>query len=218
MGRPLWVIFDVGGVLLDWHASSQATAKKLGITRNELFDVLYDQSAPESIGAMMNSGKINPENGWMSVLKQLNLTQNSPVDIINGWFAREFWVPDSLNLIEELKAAGYKLAIMSNSWLGLTDPSKRSAFPIELEFFDHIFDSSVEKLKKPDSRFFELVEQKTGATRNDLLLIDDDKQNIRAAQARQWQTILFEASIQSTPADFAEVRGILLGEMTRAAD
>ncbi|HEU4966046.1 MAG TPA: hypothetical protein VFT53_01010 [Candidatus Saccharimonadales bacterium] len=59
MVRLVWIIFDVGGVLLDWRSSLDAIGSELGIARNQLFDVLFNQSVNVNIGARMNTGDLN---------------------------------------------------------------------------------------------------------------------------------------------------------------
>jgi len=191
MNKPTWIIFDVGGVLLDWPTSSTKTAEFLGVTHDELFDVLFDQTVEMNIGAKMNIGEISAHDGWTEILARLK-KDHAPDEIISRWYAEEFWLEDTLKLLTELKSKGYKLAIMSNSWLGLTDPTKQHIFPKQLQLFDKVFDSSQEKMKKPDQKFYELVEKGTGVRQNNLFFIDDDKKNLDIAASRHWQTFLYD--------------------------
>jgi FMN phosphatase YigB (HAD superfamily) len=210
MHKPRWIIFDVGGVLLDWPSSSIATAEYLEVTHDELFDVLFDQTVEMSIGAKMNVGEISAHDGWTMVLKKLQ-KDRTPQDIIARWFANEYWLEDTLKLLQELHQAGYKLAIMSNSWLGLTDPAKRAMLPNELEFFDAIFDSSVEQVEKPNVAFYELVEQRIGSTGEDLFFIDDDQKNLVVAEHRDWQHFLYSMGSDAGLNANGELRRLLLG-------
>lgn len=205
MNKPTWIVFDVGGVLLDWPTSSAKTAEFLGLTRNELFDVLFDQTVAMSIGAKMNIGELSAHDGWVQILSRLK-KHSTPEEIMSRWYAKEFWLEDTLALLQELKDAGYKLAIMSNSWLGLNDPTKQHSFPKELQLFDKVFDSSQEKMKKPDQAFYKLVEDGINAYGEQLLFIDDDKKNLDVAQARNWQTFLY---------DMAEDRGVQANTVLR---
>lgn len=191
MQKPKWIIFDIGGVLLDWPGSSEATAKFLGIDHNTLFDVLFSQTTKMSIGAKMNIGQITAQEGWEIILKELK-KEHAPNEIINLWIAEKYWLKDTLKLIVELHEAGYQLAIMSNSWLGLTDPAKKDVFPKELQLFQYIFDSSIERVQKPDLQFYDIVEQRTGSHGKDLFLIDDDQKNIVSADAKSWQSFLYD--------------------------
>ncbi len=190
--RPMWVVFDVGGVLLDWRSSLSAVAAELGITRDQLLGVLFGQSVPKNIGTAMLLGEIPAEAGWAVVLKRLAKNGYDPAPVFAQTYAAKFWSRDTLKLAGVLHETGYKLAIMSNSWLGLTDPKKKEDFPKELQLFDNIFDSSVEGMKKPDVTFYELAEQRTEAKRKDLFLIDDDEENLATAKQRGWQTFRYE--------------------------
>ncbi|HEU4966104.1 MAG TPA: HAD-IA family hydrolase [Candidatus Saccharimonadales bacterium] len=189
--RPTWIVFDVGGVLLDWRSSLAAVAYDLGITRDQLFDVLFNQSVTINIGARMNIGELTAEEGWRMVLQELGKEDISSEHVLARSHAPEFWSKDALQLIPKLRDAGYKLAIMSNSWLGLTKPEKKDQFPKELQLFDTIFDSSVEGIKKPDPAFYELVEKRTGCAGRELLFIDDEPKNLEVAEERGWQAFLY---------------------------
>lgn len=190
MNKPEWVIFDVGGVLLDWLTSSTKVAEFLGVTRVELFDVVYDQNAKVSIGAKMDLGEMSAYNGWTEVSSYFNKS-HTPDEIISRWYAKEFWLEDTLRLLIELEDAGYELALMSNSWLGFTNAIKKYNLPKELEIFNMIFDSSQEGVRKPDKAFYELVEYKTQTGGDKLFFIDDDQKNLDTAFSRNWQVHLY---------------------------
>ena len=82
--------------------------------------------------------------------------------------------------------------------------------PTELEFFDEIFDSSVERVQKPDVSFYELVEQRISTTGNDLYFIDDVKKNLDIAQQRSWQYFLYGMGNAAGLQANAELRKTLL--------
>jgi len=209
--KPKWILFDVGGVLLDWRSSLNEVARTLGITRNGLFDVLFNQTTSKSIGARMLLGDMTAEAGWAMVLQSLGNAECTPIYVLALTTAKEFWLEDTLKLITELHNSGYKLAIMSNSWLGLTDPKKKAVFPKEIQLFDEVFDSSVERMKKPDVKFYELVERRTGSKATDLLLVDDDEKNLVIAKQQCWQTYRYNmgSSSDGTAAN-SELRKLLL--------
>ena len=54
MRKAEWVLFDVGGVLLDWRLSSGSLAEFLGIEQGALLDAMFTH-AP-----LMNVGTITP--------------------------------------------------------------------------------------------------------------------------------------------------------------
>lgn len=139
----------------------------------------------------MDIGQISAQDGWTKVLHHLQ-SDHTPDEVIAHWYAAQFWLEDSLKLLTELKSHGYRLAIMSNSWLGLGGAKNRRILPRELQLFDKIFDSSQEKMQKPYTAFYELVERNTAMSSSELLFIDDDESNIKTAASRGWQTFLYD--------------------------
>jgi FMN phosphatase YigB (HAD superfamily) len=114
MDKPSWILFDNGGVLLDWRSSLSVAAGRLGITLHELLNILFDERREPSIGVRMLLGEITAEAGWGMVLKQLGKPDYTPADMLTLSYAKEYWLPDTLHLLTELKHAGYQMALMSN--------------------------------------------------------------------------------------------------------
>jgi len=57
--------------------------------------------------------------------------------------------------------------------------------------FDSIIDSSVVMAIKPELKIFQLAEQRTGLPPSDILLIDDSRSNLAAADKMGWHVIWF---------------------------
>jgi len=188
--RATWIVFDVGGVLLDWMSSSDVFAEKLNLTHDELFSALYDLEVEENIGASMNVGKISGQEGWGALLAKFN-KQLPFRDIVAAWTAESFWPKDTLQLIRDLKAAGYKMAILSNSWFGLTDSATQDLFPDELQLFDIVIDSAVEKMQKPNPDLYKRFEERVNAHGADIFFIDDDQKNLTVAEELGWESFLY---------------------------
>jgi len=178
------VIFDVGGVLLDWRSSAKSLALHLGVDFEKLLSALFE------VAPLMNCGKVSNVEGWRTILNSLGSSEN-PRTIIRQWRAEEFWFPESLKLIDELSERGYKLAIFSNSWLGLTSSSEKHTFPPQIAIFDYIFDSSNDGLTKPHIKYYKLVQKSLDIPPNRLLFIDDDGQNLEPAKKLGWNTFHF---------------------------
>lgn len=203
--KPRWIVFDVGAVLLDWPSSATATAKQLGVSPDELLKALFTY-APR-----MFIGEIKPLEGWRRTLKLLG-SKEDPAKIINLWSDRKFWLKDTLKLARELHAAGYRLAILTNSWLGLADPSRKPFLPEELGLFEHIVDSSIEGVKKPNPAIFRTLEETIGAKGSYIFFIDDDRANIPPAEKLGWQTFSYKMGGNNRGRDSnRKLRSLLLG-------
>lgn len=196
--KPTWIVFDVGGVLLDWRSSSTYVANDiLGLTRDQLFNVLYGFDDSASIGDRMNRGEFSAHEGWNLVFSELGIPEKYD-DVMTNWTASKFWANDTLRLVRELSSAGYKLAIMSNSWLGLDKTDQTPHFPAELQLFDSIFDSASIGLTKPNEDFYAYVENSLSVVGEQLFFIDDNAQNIAVARDRDWQTFLYDIGEDNT--------------------
>lgn len=199
MRKPEWFIFDVGGVLLDWQRSSADLAQKLGVDRGFLLKTLFE-FAPS-----MNTGQISPEAGWKKILNAMS-KDGDPSEIIRFWRSKKYWYKDTLRLVQGLNRSGYKLAIFTNSWLGLLEERDKNDLPSEIGLFNIIFDSAVEGIRKPDIYFYDLVERKIGALGQDILFIDDDINNLDTARKKNWQIFLFEPINGSTAQSVATLK------------
>ncbi|HET7827317.1 MAG TPA: hypothetical protein VFK97_00420, partial [Candidatus Saccharimonadales bacterium] len=150
-----WILFDVGGVLLDWKSSAASLALQLGVSADDLLSALFTE-APA-----MSTGKISAQEGWKKILDALG-SNADPYKMVLQWRAKQFWFDDSLALVDQLSDAGYRLALFSNSWLGLSDSSQREGFPPQINKFGVIFDSSKDGLVKPDVSYYDLIQSELG--------------------------------------------------------
>ncbi|HUB94034.1 MAG TPA: hypothetical protein VMB52_06035 [Verrucomicrobiae bacterium] len=204
MQKPQWVLFDVGGVLLDWRKSSAFLAQKLGVTHDQLLDTMFAY-APQ-----MNVGIISPQEGWKKILSDLGKSIE-PQTAIELWRSEPFWLKESLTLIRDLRSANYKLAILSNSWLGLSINGSDKTMPEEMALFSYILDSSVEKTKKPNPAFYDLAEKTVASSGPNIFFIDDDAPNLVPATGKKWQTFHFDMGPEGTGAEaVSALRDILL--------
>ncbi len=186
--KPKWVVFDVGGVLLDWVKSSDYLASRVDVSQEVLLETMF------SYALKMNIGLLDAREGWEKILKDLDREVMEPIEAIRHWRDKRFWIQDSLELASELHKANYKLAIFTNSWLGLEDEEKRNLLPNELSLFSNIVDSSKEGSIKPEEKFYKILENKIGSREEEILLIDDTPKNMPVAESRKWQTFLFETN------------------------
>ena len=85
----------------------------------------------------------------------------------------------------------YRLALLSNDlseWSGYL----RDKFQIN-HFFDAIIVSGDVKMRKPDTRIFQLALEKLAQPAQDCVYVDDRRKNLAAAQSLGMDTILFNS-------------------------
>lgn len=98
-------------------------------------------------------------------------------------------VEGSHAIVERLAGAGVPLFCLTN----FGDEFWQMFRPTQ-PIFDHFADivvSGVEKVAKPDSRIYEIVEQRSGRDGASLFFTDDNPDNIAAARVRGWDAHLF---------------------------
>lgn len=178
MGEINTVIFDFGGVLIDWNPAYvylkefRGDAQKMThfLTTicswewNENQDAGYPlQQATEERVAMF------PEHERL----------------IRMYYGRweemlGFEITETVELLQKLKENGnYKLIGLTN-WSHETFPVAIDRFEF-LSWFDGIVVSGTEKMKKPDPEIYQLTLQRYDIDPNKAVFIDDKKENIEAA-------------------------------------
>jgi len=107
-------------------------------------------------------------------------------------------VPLMIELQTDLRRRGFPTYIFSNT-NDLTIQYIREHFPF-FRNFDGYFYSYQEGLMKPDSRFYEVLEQRTGQQGGELLYLDDRPENVAAGAARGWRSLLHETPAKTRAA------------------
>lgn len=186
------IIFDLGGVLIDWNPSY-------------VFDTMFDSEEEkkhffENIctsdwNEMQDAGRSLKE-----ATEELVARHPEWKEYIEAYYGR--WtemlggpIHGTVEIFRQLKEKGhYKLYALTN-W-------SAELFPIALERYDflHWFDGRVvsgeEKMRKPHPEFYALTLDRFGLKAEETLFIDDNLRNIKAAEAIGIKSIRFESSEQ----------------------
>jgi 2-haloacid dehalogenase len=100
-------------------------------------------------------------------------------------------IEGTVEIARELKACGVRLYALSN-WSAETFPIARPMFEF-FEWFDGIVISGEVKMIKPDPRIFAHVLEKFGLVPSETVFVDDNAENVRAAEAAGFVGIVFES-------------------------
>lgn len=146
------------------------------------------------------------------------------LDQFNTKFAKQMgvpkvdWGPSYLGAVEPIKemhelikwAAGhYKIGLMSNIMPGMITAMKDKKIIPDIDY-DVVIDSSVEHTIKPEAKVYEIAENRAGVDPKEILLVDDTRANLMAADKKNWSVLWFD---DYNPADSAaRVREILAFE------
>jgi len=179
-----FVYFDVNGCLI--HSSQPALAK-----------LSYDAGVPPDI-VESAYWHYNDEvgRGAMS-LDELNaeLAKRLKVDTVD-WQAYYMAALEPIVQMQEvLKWASdyYKIGLLTNIMPGFLNAIRRAKQLPELHY-DAIIDSSEVAAVKPEAKMYEIAQERAGCPPEEILLIDDSRVNLMAAEKLGWRVLWCDES------------------------
>jgi 2-haloacid dehalogenase len=186
-GRPAAVVFDLGGVLIDWNPR---------YLYRQLFD---DETAMESFLADVVSAEWNGEQDagrtWSDGVEILSREYPEHRALIAAYHLR--WqemlgdaIEPTVEILAELRDDRVRLLALSN-WSSEMFPVARPRYPF-LEWFEGIVISGDMKLAKPDPRIFRYLLDHHDLEPAATVFIDDSAANVRAAADLGITAIRFE--------------------------
>ena len=184
------LILDFGGVvtrtLFETH---DVTERALGLAPGTLnWRGPFDPST-DRLWVSMQNREITERDYWMARTRQTGALLGEDwtdmktfVQRARGAEAELVLRPEARDAILRAKAAGFRLAILSNELDLFYGVEFRKRFPL-IELFDVIVDATHTKILKPDPRAYEQVIAEVGLPREACVFVDDQLKNIEGAEA-----------------------------------
>ncbi|GAA4345053.1 HAD family phosphatase [Flaviaesturariibacter amylovorans] len=174
------IIFDLGGVLVDWNPDY--VFDKVFEGRPDDKQYFYGQICTSDWNEEQDAGRSISEATQLLVDRHPEWKEH-----IEAYYGR--WeemlggpIEGTVDLFRQLKESGrYKIYALSN-WSAET-------FPIALQRYDflHWFDGRVvsgeERMRKPFPDFYQLLLDRYGVRAEECFFIDDNERNVKAAEA-----------------------------------
>ena len=180
------VVFDVGGVLIDWdprHLYRKIFDDEVAMERflTEVCSHAWNEQA--------DAGRPIAE-----ITAELCAEHPDKRDLIESYYARfPEMMKDALHgtvaLLERLHGKGLPLYVLSN-FSAETFPIARQRFGF-FERFRGLVISGAEGMKKPDPRIYHLLTERFALRPAHTLFIDDRADNAQAAVDTGWQALRF---------------------------
>lgn len=183
------VVFDLGGVLVDWNPEYVYRALIPDADERRYF---LTHVCNSTWNVQQDAGRSLAE-GTALLVRQFPEHAN----LIEAFYSR--WpemlagtLPDGLALLETLDAAGIPLYALTN-WSAETFPYARANFPLLGRFRDILVSGEI-GLIKPDPAFYRLMFDRIARDLPDLqpeelVFIDDVEHNVQAARALGWHGV-----------------------------
>ena len=179
------VVFDYGGVLTNpVRESIEAWLVTDGIDPESLSRTLKAWLSREVADGTpihrLETGELTVTEFNAMFAAELTTHDGLPVvgeDLLKRLFANMRPDPAMLSLVEDLRAAGVRVALLSNSW-GIT-------YPRELidRLFDPVVISGEVGLRKPHAAIFELTLERLEIPAEQAIFVDDAEPNVLGARA-----------------------------------
>lgn len=185
------IVFDFGGVLLDWNPHYLYDPYFCDVEKAEWFLThicTYEWNAQHDNGKPIAEGTaeliaLHPE--WE---KEIRMYYDEFMKMMGGQ------IPGMEELVKKLKANGQRVFGLSN-WSVETFALVRPVYPV-LDLMEDMVISGVEKVMKPDHRIFELALDRFGIKAEETVFIDDNPNNVKAANELGIHGILFQSREQ----------------------
>lgn len=184
------IVFDFGGVLLDW--SPRYLFEKLIADRKEL-DYFLSEICTLDWNLEQDRGRSLAE-GTIILQEQYPNYSGFIAEFYNQWEVMiKSDIAENVELLYALKKH-YPVYGLTN-FSAETLPIAKRKFSF-FEIFDGIICSGVEKVVKPDNKIYELLLSRYDLRPEECVFIDDNEENIKAAQTLDFFTIHFTEGVK----------------------
>lgn len=184
-----FVYFDVGGVVIKdfsgtnkWHELKRDIGILPGQEKD--FDEVFDTYEPEvCVGRDVET---------LLPLLHERLGLHLPEDYsFLADFVNRFERNESIWPIIENTRSKYRIGLLTNMYPSMLDRIKQKGLLPEVAW-DVIIDSSIEKVRKPQTEIFQLAQERAGFVGAEILFVENSTMHVEAAKAFGWQAMLYD--------------------------
>ncbi|MFC3684083.1 HAD-IA family hydrolase [Hydrogenophaga luteola] len=208
------LVLDFGGVisrmLFETHDLSE---QALGLPPGTLtWRGPFDPST-DPLWQDMQADKLSERDYWMARTREVGRLVGEYWDRMETFVQRARGAdveavirPEAVSIICAAKAAGKKLAILSNELDLFYGTDFRSRLPL-LQLFDVIVDATYTGILKPDPRAYAAVTEALGLPAGECVFVDDQKRNADGGVKAGMQVVHFD--VLQPAASFEKARELL---------
>jgi len=191
----VWVAVDYGGVLTNPIVETVAAfCSHHQLSPNTLMAAMQRAGDSTNTGmALLERGEITEADFLARVNTHLFPDGDRAITVEEfhrTWFTGRTANTPMLDALSRLPDSGVRLALVTNNVAEWRDHWHRTLGNY-LNLFEVVIDSSAVGTRKPEPEIFDLVATVTGLTPSRTLFIDDDADNINAADSVGWNTHRF---------------------------
>lgn len=193
------LVLDFGGVitrtLFETHAATEAA---LGLPAGSLTWYGPFDAAGDPLWQAMQAGRISERDYWMARTQEVGLMLGETWDRMETLVTRARGAdpasvirPQAIAAVDAAKAAGCRLAILSNELDLFYGRTLRKRVPI-LRKFDCIVDATYTGVLKPDARAYRLCLDQLDLPASACVFVDDQVRNVEGALRLGMRAVHFD--------------------------
>ncbi|MCB0474782.1 MAG: HAD family phosphatase [Flavobacteriaceae bacterium] len=192
MNKINTIVFDLGGVLIDWNP--KYLYRKVFDTETRI-DWFLNNICTSEWNVQQDAGRSFSEatqllvNQYPEYEKEIRFFYDRWTEMLGGA------IQDTVSLLHRLKAANSHALYALTNWSDEAFPVARERFDF-LQLFEGIVVSGEEKTRKPFRDIYEILIERYGLTPQKSVFIDDNLENVLGAIAVGMQGIHFKNSRQ----------------------
>ena len=184
MPAPTTVVFDLGKVLLDFDYA--LAARRFAPLTPFSAEAIKTNLVGVDLLHRYEVGELTTPRFFQEIQKTFRYRGDF------AQFARDFGdifteIPEIIRLHARVRQQGLPTFILSNT-NELAVEHIRRHYPFFAGFEGYVL-SYEQRSMKPEPRIYEVLEEMSGAARDQIVYIDDHRPNVEAALARGWQAV-----------------------------
>lgn len=181
------IVFDLGNVLISYDPETYMNSFEL---ESALKDEVYKAIFKSKHWLELDKGTITEKEAIGFFCEEIPQAEEYIKKVMSGWKDMLLPIPETVELLKELKNKGYKLFVLSNYHKDAFEKTSS-----ENEFFTLLDGSVVSyevKCLKPEKKIYEHLLSAYDLKPEETLFIDDMEANVRGAQEVGIQGVLFQ--------------------------
>ncbi|MBP6916705.1 HAD-IA family hydrolase [Candidatus Saccharibacteria bacterium] len=177
-----FVYFDVNGVLVRYYQRAfTSIAYDFNVSPERVEDIFW-QYEDKLVRGQMSMAEFN------SIL--VTNIGSQGVDW-KRYYLDNIEPNESMKQVVEWAAENYKIGLLTNNFPEMTRSMLANKILPDVNYWS-VVDSSEVKTAKPEEAIFQKATQMAGVEPNEILLIDDERPNVIAAQRMGWRVMWFD--------------------------
>ncbi len=179
------ILFDIGGVLIEYGDVFKTASQELDIPHN-LLDSTFDKYDAE-----ITTGLITPQKLYLNCLRNNEITADKNYNFMLSWIKDYSSIRPAHDLLTKLTEK-YKVGLFSNIYKGMVPELIKQDLLPNINY-SYQFISCDMGLQKPDEKAYQYIvnQIKIKGHLNEIMFVDDKQENLDVANRFGWQTFLF---------------------------